>query len=283
MLHMTETSSPTTTTAKPPTYRSPSYPAYDLETALQRAVKLHELANTHSVNVSTAVNHWGYTVKSSKGAQVLAATKKFGLTADKGKGDARVIGLTQLGRELVYYTEASQGSDAWVERARAAALTPSLHRELWNRYEGQLPLDGVIKDYLVLDRRFSPSAAEEAIGVFRRTLDFAGITAVNGATIKPPSEGEPHEEEADPMPAAAGPTPAADPLQRPTAGFTPATDAAPTGGGAPALAGSAPAAVNILLSENGWASISTSGRLSEEQWNQFMAILTAMKPGFLRS
>ncbi len=280
---MTETTvgTPTVATPKPPTYRSPSYPAYDLQAALERAVRLNELAGTHDVNVSTAVTHWGYTVKSSKGAQVLAATKKFGLTEDKGKGDARVIGLTPLGRELVYYTASNQGAEAWLERAQTAALAPTLHRELWDRYSGQLPPDGVLKDYLVLTRHFNAESADEAIGVLRRSLAFAGVTAATSATITEPRNGEPREEGTEPM------THVVAPAVQPS---PPAASSA-QGSARPTLSGSsapvpstdpAPVTVNILLPENGWASISTSGRLSEAQWSQFMDVLKAMKPGFLR-
>jgi hypothetical protein len=278
----TTADTPTVATPKPPTYRSPSYPAYDLQVALERAVKLNELAGAHDVNVSTAVIHWGYTVKSSKGAQVLAATKKFGLTDDKGKGDARVIGLTPLGRELVYYTASNQGSEAWLERAQIAALAPTLHRELWDRYSGQLPTDGVLKDYLVLTRHFNAESADEAIGVFRRSLAFAGVTAVTGATIAEPPNGEPREEGTEPMTPVAAPTvqpspPAASSVPVSASPPTPSNSATPVAPTDPA-----PVTVNILLPENGWASISTSGRLSEAQWSQFMDVLKAMKPGFLR-
>jgi len=275
---MTEINGTAAAPAKPPKHRSPSYPAYDLEAVVGRAKALHDLAGVHAVNISTVVQKWGYSIKSSKGSLMISALKKYGLAEDKGKGDTRVLGLTQAGRELVYY-DADRGSDDWQKRAQIAALHPSIHRELWQRYGGQLPTDSVIKDYLVLDRGFSEAAAVEAIGALRRTLAFAGITAANSATISLPPEGEPSEEESEPM-ASTGSPAATTAVQMPSPVAPPA--APPIQTPAPS-AQTAPVAVDLLLSENGWAKIQTSGRLSEDQWNQLMDVLKAMKPGFLRA
>ena len=269
---MNETDS--TPTSKPPKHRSPSYPAYDLEAVIARAKDLHELAGVHPANISTVIHRWGYSVKSSKGSLMVSAIKKYGLAEDQGKGDARTLGLTQAGRELVYF-DADRGSDDWQKRAQTAALAPSIHRELWQRYAGQLPTDSVMKHYLVLERGFSESAADEALSALRRSLAFAGITSANATTISLPQEGEPSKEEVDPVPPIAAVAPA-----RPA----PPQATAPPVQQAPAPTSSqAPVAVDLLLSEDGWAKIQTSGRLSEDQWNQLMDVLKAMKPGFLRS
>lgn len=270
---MTETNSP----IRPPKHRSPSYPAYDLEATLDRAKQLHEMAGTHRANVATVIREWGYTSKSSKGLLMLAALKKFALAEDQGKGDARTLMLTPLGRELVYY-DSDRTSEDWRSRARTAAMTPTIHRELWGRYEGHLPTDSVMKDYMVLEGRFSESAAEEVLSEFRRTLAFAGIEDGDSLNIVRDTEGEPSSERGEDMTATATP-PAQQEATKPTPPRP--TAAAPTATPSPATQKSStgPLPVNVNLSDGGWAILQVSNLLSEAQWDQLMAVLNAMKPG----
>jgi hypothetical protein len=244
------TPTPTPTpTPKVPKHRSPSYPAYDLETVLARAKDLHQLAGLHPANVSTVIRAWNYSAKSSK-------------------GEARVLTLTQLGRELVHF-DSDRTTDEWKQRAQAAAMSPEIHRELWRRYSGQLPTDRVLKDYMVLERRFSPSAADEVIAEFRRTLAFAGISADAGASIDLPPEGEETEERDSNMASIVSPQP-------PPPAWSPA---APAATAARPKDPSAPLPVNVNLSDDGWATLQVSARLTKTQWDQLMAVLNAMKPG----
>lgn len=258
---MTETVSP----PKPPKHRSPSYPAYDLEAALARAKQLHEAAGQSPAHVSTVVRTWGYSLQSSKEALMLSTLKKFGLAESQGKGDARVLVLTVLGRELVYY-DIDRTSEEWKARARTAAMSPTVHRELWTRYDGHLPVDNIMRDYLVLEAGFSKSAAEEVIGEFRRTLGFAGIEDSDGLDIIQVPTGEDVDEQDQTVtpPAASPPRHAPPPAAENAAKRTDT---------------SAPLPVNVNLSDQGWAKLEVSSRLTESQWKQLMAVLDAMKPG----
>jgi hypothetical protein len=262
----------TASTPKTPKHRSPSYPAYDLETALSRAKQLHDLAGQHPANVATVVTAWGYSAKSSKGLLMIASLKKFALAEDGGKGDARTLYLTPLGRELVYY-DSDRTAEEWRQRARTAAMTPTIHRELWSRYDGRLPTDGVMKDYLVLSRGFSPSAADEVLGEFRRTLTFAGIGTSDGPGIVGPDRGEVSEEQEPTVTATASP-------QAPQSA-SPAWPPAPTvsPGNERPKESSAPLPMNFNLSGDRWATLQVSDRLTESQWEQLMAVINAMKPG----
>ena len=261
---------------KVPKHRSPSYPAYDLETVLARAKDLHKLAGNHAANVSTVIREWKYSAKSSKGLLMLAAIKRFGLAEDRGRGDTRVLALSELGRELVHF-DSDRTSEQWKQRAQTAALNPGIHRDLWRRYNGQLPTDGVLRDYMVLERRFSQSAADEVIAEFRRTLAFAGIDAADGASIDLPPNGEEGEERDQPAPMTA--TTQSPQVSQPTAHAWP--PAAPAARAEQPKNSSAPLPVNVNLSGDGWATLQVSDRLTEDQWTQLMAVLAAMKPGLV--
>src|ERR1700736_3830256 len=77
-----------------PRGRSPSYPAINLETAIQRARVLWETERQHAASVDTIVKHWGYKSLNGPAALSLAALKKFGLVEDEGAGPARTARLT---------------------------------------------------------------------------------------------------------------------------------------------------------------------------------------------
>jgi hypothetical protein len=264
--------------SKVPKHRSPSYPAYDLETVLARAKDLHKLAGNHPANVSTVISAWNYSAKSSKGLLMLAAIKRFGLADDRGRGDSRVLALTQLGRELVHY-DTDRTSEHWKQRAQVAALNPTIHRELWRRYSGQLPTDSVLRDHMVLERGFSRSAANEVIAEFRRTLAFAGISTAGDANIELPPEGEEAKEQDQNVTPPT--TPQAPPISQPPAphAWPPAAPPPPDPGTEQPEKSSAPLPVNVNLSDSGWATLQVSGRLTKAQWDQLMAVLNAMKPG----
>lgn len=221
----------------------------------------------------STVSHWGYSAKSSKGLLMVAALKKFALAEDSGKGDARTIFLTGLGRELAYY-DSDRTTDEWRERARTAAMTPSIHRELWSRYDGRLPTDNVMKDYLVLSRGFNESAAIELLSEFRKTLALAGIGTSDGPGIVALDQGNATEEQEPSMPVTASPP--APPTPSPAWPPAPSDPAA----SAPAREeSSAPLPMNFNLSGNRWATLQVSDRLTEGQWKQLMDVINAMKPG----
>lgn len=206
---------------------------------------------------------------------MVAALKKFALAEDAGKGDARTIFLTGLGRELAYY-DSERSNEEWRTRVRTAAMTPSIHRELWSRYDGRLPTDNVMKDYLVLTRGFNEAAAVELLSEFRKTLAFAGIGTSDGPGIVTPDQGNTSEEQEPSMPVTASPQ--APPTPSPAWAPAPSDPAAPERTQAPRES-PAPLPMNFNLSGDQWATLTVSDRLTEDQWNQLMAVINAMKPG----
>lgn len=169
-----------TASKKPPKHRSPNYPAIGLEEALSRAKTLQEQGGAkHHIPLSVAFDLWKY--KSGAGNQVAAALKAFGLAVIQGKTDKREIKLTEHARRILL------DADNKAQLLQVAAMHPSLHAELWRKYDGELPQsDAVIKNYLVVEREFNPSFVDKFISQFRSTIAFAGLS--EGATIPPEEE-----------------------------------------------------------------------------------------------
>jgi hypothetical protein len=155
--------------------RSPAYPAIDLQTALSRASALWTKINRHAAPLDAIAGYWGYDKKSSKAMSEASAMIKFGLLTDEGIGANRTIKLTENGIKLSYNPD-TNSEEHW-EELKKVALSPAIHQELWDRYQGNLPDDAVIKRYLVVDKKFNEQYVDDFISQFRRTIEFAKLSS----------------------------------------------------------------------------------------------------------
>jgi len=153
--------------------RSPNYPGIDLETAVARARALYEHERRGTVNARVAVQHWGYSEKSSGGQVVLAALKAFGLTDETGEGAARTIRLSDLALRILLDTRPT--STDRQEALRRAALNPRIHSEVWTALNGNLGSEENLRHRLIFDWRFNENVVDSFIREFRATLEFAHV------------------------------------------------------------------------------------------------------------
>jgi hypothetical protein len=250
---MAEESSATKRTKK--THRSPSYPAIDLETALQRARVLLDKEGRTSAPLAAVAQHWSYTPKSSAVLLTVAALKKYGLVEESGSGPTREFRLSQLALKILM--DERPDSTERVNAIREAALKPAIHSELWQKYEGSIPSDATLRHYLRLDRKFAESAVGEFIAEFRRTIDFAGLTESDTLS----------ESESDIQ------------TQRSEAMTAPI----PIAGGRQQQGAQTMRGVQLPLSATKWATLQAPFPLSEAAWKQMMDVLNAMKPALTES
>jgi len=236
--------------------RSPSYPAISLEQAIHRARELYERERQHPTPVETVAHHWGYKSLNGPAAVSLAALKKFGLLEDEGNGDARRARISDLAVDVLAHPDETQRRRA----VRSAALEPAIHQELWERYGSSLPSDANLHWELTRDRGFSETGAAEFIKEYKATVGFAQL--------------EQHAELPTQEPAAAA-----------TTTGTSAVAAASAQPDSPV--GTLPAASErrrsflIPLISGGTVAVEGDFPLTDQDWIQFMAVLTAMRPGLV--
>lgn len=239
--------------------RSPSYPAVNLETAIRRARELFDRERQHLTSVDTIAAHWKYKSLNGPAHLTLAALKKYGLIVDDGKGAGRRAGITDLAVEIL----ANPDLKARDEALQQAALNPSIHRELWDRYGNAPPSDANLRWVLTRERGFTETGAAEFIPVYKDTVAYAKLDS--SVTASPPSaaqEPPDHRDEDDPQPAEVDPS-LRTPRTRPRV-------SAP---------GVTPYAIPIF--NGGSVVIESNFPLSEDDWAQFMTVLTAMKPALV--
>ena len=242
---------------KRPRQRSPNYPGIGLEDAIECAEALYREDKMVAVPVDVANDHWGYKAGSSVGGVVVSALKKFGLLYDEGSGPNRAVRITERARRIILRSENR------AELIREAALSPSIHKELRERYPDGLPSRETLKSHLVVERRFNERSVDDFINQFMETLRFAGLGDPD--TL---SEDRADKEERQEQPAMT------------------AVEAPP----APSLVERALATVPVdpdlrvfalPISRRQEATLHVPSNLDESGWDQMLAVLNAMKPGIL--
>jgi hypothetical protein len=154
--------------------RSPAYPYIDLQKAVERAQQVRAAgAARQAMPPETFYQIWKIGPQSSGARQTMAALNHFGLATYQSRGDSRKVKLSDLALKIVLDTQPiSAERDAAVKEA---ALSPGVHRELFDKYGPILPADFVIHTYLVRDRGYNEQAAKSLISEYKDTLAFAGL------------------------------------------------------------------------------------------------------------
>lgn len=246
--------------------RSPNYPAIDLGRAIERVRPLYNTERQHAMPALQAVRHWGYSSLNSPGGGQLAALTRFGLLDDEGTKDERKVRVTDLAVKILEHPDLIERESA----VRHAALLPSVHQDMWSKYGSKLPSEDNLRWFLTRERGFSENGAKDFIKEYRATIDFARLDTDPGDTSGAPVGGSGIDPE--PLPA----------LSHPTASGQPLSVAAP----APVVTAPAPSQtppISFPLASGKIVSVSGLSDLTEGDWEQFIAVLTALKPSLVRS
>lgn len=161
-------------------FRSPPYPYLGLPKAIEKAGLLFQKAQHHPVGLNVLASAWGMSAQSGSLLKSAAALIQFGLIKDHGSGDARKFQLTEAARRIIQ--DADPNSERRQVLIKAAAVSPSIHKELWEKFGNPDQLsDALLKNHLLFDRTeigeapFSDTSADEVIQTYREALSFAKL------------------------------------------------------------------------------------------------------------
>lgn len=255
--------------------RSPSYPAIGLEQAITRARTLYDHEARNPAPVAAVLGHWNYSAKSSGGRLALAALKKYGLVEDEGSKEHRKVKLTRLALSILL--DDREGSPERAQAIRTAALAPGINREILERFPDGLPSDANLRHFLLFERAFTEAAVGDFVPQFRATVAFAGLDG--GATLSHDEEDKDPANEQDAQQQEPGVTPPPPAVDAPPASHRqPRTDPPPIDPPPSATH----RAVQVPLSGAEWVTVQGAFPLTEEAWDQMIAVLNAMKPGLVK-
>lgn len=187
--------------------RSPGYPSFSLEQAVEYARKVHDADRQHPVPREVAAQHMGFTGLSGTSDRALSALMHFGLAEKVGKGE---ISVTDLALRIIHADSVEELREALHE----SAFRPDLFRELRDRYPGPPPSSGSLSSYLSREN-FASAAIGPAAKAYLETCHYlqreqAYESGVD--TVDEGSESPVHKETMTmlntPAPAPASPPPA---------------------------------------------------------------------------
>lgn len=151
-----------------PRKKSPRAPSIALDEALDRALKAYDKERLHPAPTEVVAQNLGYkTANSGSALGALASLRYYGLI-DRPKD-----GLLAVTKDVEAY-KFSPDEDLRQALLIGFLRRPPLFSELLAQYESGLPSDANIR-YELIQRGFLPPAAEVAVGIFRRSVDFAGF------------------------------------------------------------------------------------------------------------
>jgi len=258
------------------TGRSPAYPGISLRVAIERARLLYEKERRHAAPISAITAAWGLTSSTSGSATVaIAALKKYGLLVEEKSGGERVARLSDLALDVLLNPEPEAA-------IKQAALMPAINREMWEQYGTNLPSADTLRWQLV-KRGFTENGVQDFLRVYRDTIAFAKLdSSAPGPALAEGGGDEDEElyEESGPTHfyprwnvtrqdrTPSEPTPGPPLIQR-----DPRREPQSSGG----------LRIPIPL-VGGTEVVYLEGRfpISEEAWNQFQIMLSAMKAGLVK-
>lgn len=150
-------------------HRSPAYPAIGLAEAVAKTKMVWDREKSNRVALDVLANQLGYKSAVGPGGVTISALIKFGLIADDGSGSGRHARVTDRGRRIVLDAE---------DRPRLlkeAALLPTIHKDLWEKYGAELPSPESMRRYLLVERNFNERVVDDFVQEYIDTLDYAGL------------------------------------------------------------------------------------------------------------
>ena len=156
--------------------RSPAYPAFKLKKAIGQARRLYAAEDRRFAPLESVAEHWSTKATNSGFLLTIATLKQYGLLEEEGANENRRVRITEFARELLEYPENSPEWDAAIQKA---ALLPTIHKELWDKYGGNLPSDSSLRVYLVRERQpktYHPDHVHALIARFRDAISFAKLS-----------------------------------------------------------------------------------------------------------
>lgn len=122
--------------------RSPSYPSYSLEDAIENVGKVFEKDRTNPVDREVVANHLGYSGLNGAADKALGTLMQYRLLEKVAKGEVRV---SQLAVDIMYPDRPEQKRNALLE----CAYAPALFTVLRDRFSGGVPSSSALKSYLL--------------------------------------------------------------------------------------------------------------------------------------
>jgi predicted transcriptional regulator len=153
--------------------RSPNYPVFPVEKAIDLANALFKSQARYQVSAEVAAKDWNISPKSSYLSQHVAAMWSYGLIDIEGEKESRKIKISELGFKIIIDTRPDSGDRKSL--IAEAALNPVIFRNIYEKYPSGFPSDHALRYDLLTEYKFNPDTVDDFIKIMKQTFDFANI------------------------------------------------------------------------------------------------------------
>ena len=149
-----------------PRKKSPRAPSVPLDEAVERAIKIYETERRHAAPTDVIAQSLGYkSANNGTALSMIASLRYYGLL------EKTQAGKLAVSKDVESYHFAP--NEALRRELRTKwLLTPNVFREILENCVGALPSDASLR-YDLIQREFAPAAAEYALSVLKKSVDFA--------------------------------------------------------------------------------------------------------------
>lgn len=146
--------------------RSPRAPSMPLDEAIEKTTRVYEREHRHAAPVDAVAQSLGYSgAKNGAALQALASLRYYGLIERPADGQV------QVSKDFESYSFAPDEKLKHELRVRWLKAPP-IFLELLEKFPGELPSDPTLK-FALIQRGFTPTAADDCVTVFRKSVEFA--------------------------------------------------------------------------------------------------------------
>jgi hypothetical protein len=137
-----------------------------LDEAIEKTTRVYEREHRHAAPVEAVAQSLGYSsAKNGAALQALASLRYYGLIERPADGQV------QVSKDFESYSFAPDEKLKQELRVRWLK-SPPIFLELLDKFPGELPSDPTLK-FTLIQRGFTPTAADECVAVFRKSVEFA--------------------------------------------------------------------------------------------------------------
>lgn len=158
-----------------PRKKSPRAPSMALDEALDRALKAYEKDRLHPGPTEVVAQNLGYKGANNGSAlSAIASLRYFGLLERPSEGSLAIS------KDVETYRFAPDPEHKQAV-LKSFLMRPTLYADLLEKFQSGLPSDANLR-YDLIQRGFSPQAADLALTSFKRSVEFVGYFSAPHAT-----------------------------------------------------------------------------------------------------
>lgn len=172
--------------------KSPRAPSISLDEALERALRAYDKERLHPAPTDVVAQNLGYkSANNGSALSVLASLRYFGLLERPKEG---FLAVSKAVEDYKFSPDESLRRSVLV----GFLTKPPLYAELLEKFSSGLPSDANLR-FELIQRGFIPQAAESALNMFRRSVDFVDYFSGNDTSSSVADDGDIQPEPATPI------------------------------------------------------------------------------------